>query len=81
MNTAELKLKLFRQIDSLDKEKLEEAYGVLLNYINSNDNLDEWNNLTIDQQKGIVDSIVQLEDNQGVSHKSVMSKYRNIYNA
>ena len=81
MNTAELKLKLFRQIDSLDKEKLEEAYGVLLNYINSNDNLDEWNNLTIDQQKGIVDSIVQLEDNQGVSHKSVMSKYMNICNA
>ena len=33
MNIAELKLKFFRQIDGLDKDKLEEAYGVLLNYM------------------------------------------------
>lgn len=81
MNTAELKLKFFRQIDGLDKDKLEEAYGVLLNYINSKDDLDEWNILTINQQQGIVDSIVQLEGNQGVSHEDVMSKYKNMYNA
>ncbi len=81
MNIAELKLKFFRQIDGLDKDKLEEAYGVLLNYINSKDDLDEWNNLTIEQQKGIIDSIEKLEDNQGISHKSVMTKYKNKYNA
>lgn len=81
MNIAELKLKFFRQIDGLDKDKLEEAYGVLLNYINSKDDLDEWNNLTVEQQKGIIDSIEQLEDNQGISHKVVMSKYKNKYNA
>ena len=81
MNIAELKLKFFRQIDGLDKDKLEEAYGVLLNYINSKDDLDEWSNLTIEQQKGIIDSIEQLEDNQGISHKSVMNKYKNKYNA
>ena len=81
MNIAELKLKFFRQIDGLDKDKLEEAYGVLLNYINSKDDLDEWNNLTIEQQKGIIDSIEQLEDNQEISHKSVMTKYKNKYNA
>ena len=81
MNIAELKLKFFRQIDGLDKDKLEEAYGVLLNYINSKDDLDEWNSLTIEQQKGIIDSIEQLEDNQGISHKNVMTKYKNKYNA
>jgi hypothetical protein len=81
MNIAELKLKFFRQIDRLDKDKLEEAYGILLNYINSKDDLEEWNNLTIEQQKGIIDSIEQLEDNQGISHKSVMNKYKNKYNA
>jgi LPS O-antigen subunit length determinant protein (WzzB/FepE family) len=81
MNIAELKLKFFRQIDGLDKDKLEEAYGVLLNYINSKDDLDEWNNLTVEQQKGIIDSVEQLEDNQGISHKNVMNKYKNKYNA
>ena len=81
MNIAELKLKFFRQIDDLDKDRLEEAYGVLLNYINSKDDLDEWNNLTVEQQKGIIDSIEQLEDNKGISHKDVMNKYKNKYNA
>lgn len=81
MNIAELKLKFFRQIDGLDKDKLEEAYGVLLNYINSKDDLDEWNNLTVEQQKGIIDSIEQLDNNQGISHNEVMKKYKNKYNA
>ena len=81
MNIAELKLKIFRQIDGLDKDNLEEAYGVLLNYINSKDDLDEWNNLPVEQQKGIVDSVELLEDKQGVSHEAVMSKYKNKYNA
>ena len=80
MNIAELKLKFFRQIDSLDKDKLEEAYGVLLNYINSKDDLYEWNNLTVEQQKGIIDSIEQLENNQGISHKEIMNKYKIKYN-
>ncbi|MGE0090812.1 MAG: hypothetical protein AB7S50_15170 [Bacteroidales bacterium] len=81
MNIAELKLKFFRQIDGLDKEKLEEAYGVLLNYINSKDDLNEWSNLTAEQQKGIIDSIEQLDDNQGISHHNVMKKYVSKYNA
>ncbi|HKK64126.1 MAG TPA: hypothetical protein VJ951_16290 [Bacteroidales bacterium] len=81
MNIAELKLKFFRQIDGLDKDKLEEAYGILLNYINSKDDLDEWNNLTVEQQKGIIDSIEQLDNNQGVPHSEVMKKYKNKHNA
>jgi len=81
MNIAELKLKFFRQIDDLDEDKLEQAYGVLLNYINGKDDLDEWSNLTVGQQKGIIDSIEQLENNQGISHEEVIKKYKNKYNA
>ncbi len=81
MNIAELKLKFFRQIDRLDEDKLEQAYGVLLNYINGKDDLEEWSNLTVEQQKGIIDSIEQLENNQGISHKEVIRKYKNKYNA
>lgn len=81
MNISELKLKFFRQIDELGKDRLEEAYGVLLNYINSKDDLDEWNKLTIEQQKGIIDSIEQIDNNQGISHNVVMKKYKNKYDA
>jgi hypothetical protein len=34
MTVSDLKLKLFRQIDSLEKDRLEELYGFLINYIN-----------------------------------------------
>lgn len=81
MNIAELKLKLFREIDSLDEKKLEEAYGVLLNFINSKDDQDDWNKLTTEQQKGIIDSIQQIENNEGIPHKEIMRKYKNKYNA
>jgi hypothetical protein len=34
MSSAELKLKLFREIDTLDKSKLERVYGLFVNFIN-----------------------------------------------
>ncbi|MFO7790115.1 MAG: hypothetical protein R6V32_06050 [Bacteroidales bacterium] len=81
MNIAELKLKFFRKIDCLDKDKLEEAYGVLLNYINGKDDLDEWHDLSGEQQKGIIDGIKQIENNEGIAFNEVLSKYKNKYNA
>jgi hypothetical protein len=35
MSTDEIKLQIFRQVDTLDATKLKEFYGVLLNYVNS----------------------------------------------
>ena len=81
MSIAELKLKIFRQIDGLDKANLEEAYGVLLNYLNSKEDINEWANLTKDQQKGIIEGIEQIENNEGIAHKEVMQKYKKKYNA
>lgn len=81
MSIAELKLKIFRQIDGLDKANLEEAYGILLNYLNSKEDVDEWANLTADQKKGIIEGIEQIENNEGIAHKQVMQKYKHKYNA
>lgn len=81
MSIAELKLKIFRQIDGLDKANLEEAYGVLLNYLNSKEDINEWANLTKDQQKGIIEGIEQIENNEGIGHKEVIQKYKKKYNA
>ncbi|BDX37764.1 hypothetical protein CYCD_11190 [Tenuifilaceae bacterium CYCD] len=81
MSIAELKLKIFRQIDGLDKANLEEAYGILLNYLNSKEDIDEWANLTADQKKSIIEGIEQIENNEGIAHKQVMQKCKNKYNA
>lgn len=81
MTVSDLKLKLFRQIDTLEKSKLEEIYGVLLNHINGQKDVTEWNKLSDTQRKGIVDSIDELESGKGIPNKAVIEKFRKKYNA
>lgn len=76
MNTAEIKIDLFRKIDSLKGKRLEEAYGMLLNYINGKSEIDEWQNLTDEQQTAILRGVEQLDKGQGRSHGEVMTDFR-----
>lgn len=77
MNTAEIKIELFRKLDSLKDNRLEEAYGVLLNFINSRNEIDEWQNLSTEQQDAIQLGIEQLDKGEGRQHKDVISDFRN----
>jgi hypothetical protein len=79
MTTSELKLRLFRQIDSLEKSKLEEVYGVVTNYINGHKDLSEWDKLSDNQKQGILDAIEEIKDGNGISNKVVMDKFRKKY--
>jgi len=79
MSTAELKLKLFREIDTLEKSKLEQIYGLVHNFINKDNDTEEWNALTSTQQKGLIDAIEEMNSSEGIDHKIVMEKYKNKY--
>ena len=79
MTTSDLKLKIFRQIDSLDKSRLEELYGILLNYLNQQRDVDDWNALTKEQKQGILDAIDDIDSGKGVPHVKVMAKIRKKY--
>jgi hypothetical protein len=79
MTTSDIKLRLFRQIDSLEKSKLEELYGVVVNFINGQKELTDWNTLTESQKNGILDALEEIEKGKGISHQDVISKYRNKY--
>ncbi|MDP2088303.1 MAG: hypothetical protein Q8J84_02765 [Flavobacteriaceae bacterium] len=79
MSTAELKLKLFREIDTLEKSKLEQVYGLLLNFINKENDTEEWNSLSKAQQKGLIDAIEEMNISDGVDHKVVIEKYKKKY--
>ena len=76
MTVAELKLKIFRQVDSLEKSRLEELYGVFNNYINGQNDINEWGKLTKEQQLGIDDAIAEIESGMGIPHEIVMSNIR-----
>ncbi|WP_121665607.1 hypothetical protein [Mesonia aquimarina] len=79
MNSAEIKIDLFRKLDSLKGNRLEEAYGIVLNYINGKNELDDWKNLTQEQQNAIKLGIEQLDKGEGREHKKVMSDIRKRY--
>lgn len=76
MTASDLKLKIFRQIDALDKNRLEELYGVLLNYINGQKNLEEWEKLTEEQKQGLLNSIEEIDAGKGIPHSEVIAKIR-----
>jgi hypothetical protein len=81
MTTAELKLIFFRQIDSLDKNRLEEFYGVFLNFFNGQADTVDWEKLTTEQKQGIDSALEDINAGKFIPHDKVMSeiqrKYRN----
>lgn len=79
MTTSELKLKIFRQIDSLDGPRLEAFSGFLENFINGQRELDDWGKLTNEQQKGVLDAITQVETGKVIPHQTLVTKFRNKY--
>jgi hypothetical protein len=79
MTVSELKLKLFRKIDTLDKSKLEEVYGVLTNYINGQKDISEWDKLSDNQRQGIQNAIEEVENGNGIPNQVVLNKFRKKY--
>ena len=79
MNSADIKVDLFRKLDALKGKSLKEAYGLLLNYINSHQDPDDWNDLSDEQIDAIHLGISQLDNGEGNSHEDVMSRFRNKY--
>ena len=79
MTVSDLKLRIFRQIDSLERNKLEEFYGILLNYINGQKDISDWDILSANQKKGILDAIDEIESSKGIPNKTVLNKFRKKY--
>ena len=79
MDVSELKLKIFRHVDALEKNKIQEFYGVLMNYLNKQNDIEDWNSLTHDEQESIENAILEIEEEKTIPHEEVISKYRNKY--
>ena len=79
MSTAELKLKLFREIDVLEKSKLEQLYASLINIMNTEINDNSWNSLSKNQQNGILDAIDEMNHTDGIEHQLIIEKYLTKY--
>jgi hypothetical protein len=76
MNATDIKIDIVKKLDSLRGNQLDEAYGVLLNFINGKSDVEEWQNLTTKQQESILQGIDQLENEHGISHYDLMKNIR-----
>lgn len=76
MNTSELKLQIFRQLDLLDKSQLSELSGIVTNLVHGQYGIADWESLSIMEKEGIIESIKQLDRGEGIQHESVMGKAR-----
>jgi hypothetical protein len=79
MTISDLKLRIFRQVDSLEKSRLEEFYGLLVNYINGQKDISDWDNLSANQKQGIFNAIDQIEAGKVIPNKTVLEKFRKKY--
>jgi predicted transcriptional regulator len=79
MNASDIKIDIFRKLDSLKGNKLKEAYGMLLNFINGKKDFDDWENFTEEQKEALKLGIKQLDEGEGRSHNDLMEDIRNQY--
>ena len=76
MTVADLKLKIFRQVDALEKSRLEELYGILVNFLNKEKDIEDWGILTDKQKQGLIDSIEEINSGKGIPHEMAITKFR-----
>ncbi len=72
MNTAEIKLELFRRIDSLKAEQLEEVYRFFLSYVNNSDE-------SLELKSGIERALKDVDEGRVSAHEDVMKRMRQKY--
>ena len=76
MSTEELKLQILRQVDTLDRSKLKEFYGVMLNYLNSTKDTAELFGISDIEKQGIEEAIIQINEGKGESNEQVLAKMK-----
>ena len=68
-----------RQIDNLEKNKLEEVYGVVTNYLNGQKDISDWDKLSDNQRHGILKAVEEIAEGKGIQNEVVLDKFRKKY--
>jgi hypothetical protein len=78
MNSADLKLNIIRQVDTLDDDVLKEVIEYIQNKINSQEK-SVLNSLSIEQRNGIEKARQSIKEGKGIPHEIIVSKYKQKY--
>jgi hypothetical protein len=79
MNVAEIRTDLHEKIEHADSNQLKEIYGLLINYFNGQDSIEEWDTLTDSQKEAINEGLAQAEAGLGEPAEEFIKRLRNKY--
>jgi len=79
MKSAELKLDLFRRIDRLKGPQLQQAYGVILNYLRSRETEEDWNDLSEEERNSILKGLEDYDKGDVIPHHQVVAEAKAKY--
>jgi hypothetical protein len=75
MNTAELKMKIIRQVDILEEDILIDVNNYIQNKI-FEQKTSVLDGLSIEHQKGILQAQQSIRDGNGIPHEIIVAKYQ-----
>jgi NAD+--asparagine ADP-ribosyltransferase len=78
MSTAELKMNIIRQVDTLDEDILKEIMDYIQGKMDSQ-NATLFDSLTHEQKKGILKAQESIKNGHGIPHELIVSKYKTKY--
>ena len=79
MDEAALKIDLHDKIDHADSEQLKELYGLIINYFNGNESIEEWDTLSDFHKESIIQGLKEADAGLGTPFKEVTNSLRAKY--
>ena len=79
MTSAQIRLNLERMIENMNPSSLKKIYGLMVNYFNSKQTLEEWAAITDAEKAAIEEGLAQLNKGKRTSRTEAMSAFRKRY--
>ena len=76
MNETKIKEEIIKSLNGLDFEKLNAVYGAVLNIKESAGIEQDWLDLSPKEQSGILEAIIQSDNNAVLKHNEVISRIK-----
>ena len=76
MTAAQIKVRLEKQIGELSPALLKELYGMVANFFNSKQSLDEWASMSSEEKAAIEDGLQQLNKGKRIPRQQAMTLLR-----
>lgn len=74
-----LKLPILGQVENLNAELLREIFGLISNHVNSKKELNDWENLSEEEQMGLENAIKSINQGRFLKQEDVMTQMRAKY--